>query len=249
MSYLQVVTGTHCANAEAAVRDANHVRGCLIGGAAGDALGAPVEFMTLSAIRARFGPEGIGDFVASTYGKPGLITDDTQMTLFTAEGLLRAKSRAMTRVATDDASDDAGAVAPSAPVVHRAYLRWLTTQDGGARVAGIRDVAPGWLVAVHELHARRAPGNTCLSALQSGRTVYCALVAEGDFERGVRLAVNHGGDSDSTGAIAGNGRPLSAELSRKTLGCRSVRYGAWRPLPGARRPQCRGASRLPACSG
>ncbi|HEX2778916.1 MAG TPA: ADP-ribosylglycohydrolase family protein, partial [Gemmatimonadaceae bacterium] len=34
--------------------------------------------------------------------------------------------------------------------------------------------------------------------------VYCALVAEDDFERGVRLAVNHGGDSDSTGAIAGN---------------------------------------------
>jgi len=33
--------------------------------------------------------------------------------------------------------------------------------------------------------------------------VYCALVAE-DFEHGVRLAVNHSGDSDSTGAITGN---------------------------------------------
>jgi ADP-ribosylglycohydrolase len=34
--------------------------------------------------------------------------------------------------------------------------------------------------------------------------VYCALAAGDDFARGVRLAVNHGGDSDSTGAIAGN---------------------------------------------
>jgi ADP-ribosylglycohydrolase len=32
---------------------------------------------------------------------------------------------------------------------------------------------------------------------------YCSLVAA-DFASGVRLAVNHGGDSDSTGAIAGN---------------------------------------------
>ncbi len=33
--------------------------------------------------------------------------------------------------------------------------------------------------------------------------VYCALVAT-DFKHGVLLAVNHSGDSDSTGAIAGN---------------------------------------------
>lgn len=33
--------------------------------------------------------------------------------------------------------------------------------------------------------------------------VYCALVAD-DFAHGVRLAVNHDGDSDSTGAIAGH---------------------------------------------
>ena len=33
--------------------------------------------------------------------------------------------------------------------------------------------------------------------------VYCALVAN-DIRQGVTLAVNHDGDSDSTGAIAGN---------------------------------------------
>ncbi|MEA5115944.1 MAG: ADP-ribosylglycohydrolase family protein [Geobacteraceae bacterium] len=35
-------------------------------------------------------------------------------------------------------------------------------------------------------------------------SLYCAFAAEGDFARGVRLAVNHSGDSDSTGAITGN---------------------------------------------
>jgi len=34
--------------------------------------------------------------------------------------------------------------------------------------------------------------------------VYCALVSEGDFMHGVRLAVNHSGDSDSSGSITGN---------------------------------------------
>ena len=35
-------------------------------------------------------------------------------------------------------------------------------------------------------------------------SLYCAMAAKGDFARGVRLAVNHSGDSDSTGAITGN---------------------------------------------
>ncbi len=55
------------------------------------------------------------------------------------------------------------------------------------------------------------PGAEALAALGEGWVaeealaiaVYCALVAE-SFEDGVRLAVNHSGDSDSTGAITGN---------------------------------------------
>src|SRR5215203_2581226 len=49
-------------------------QGCLLGGAVGDALGAPVEFMSLSAIRAQFGPRGVRDFVPA-YGRVGAITD------------------------------------------------------------------------------------------------------------------------------------------------------------------------------
>ena len=36
--------------------------GCLLGGAVGDALGAPVEFLSDSAIREAYGPAGIRDY-------------------------------------------------------------------------------------------------------------------------------------------------------------------------------------------
>ena len=72
------------------------IAGCLLGGAVGDALGAPVEFLRLSEIRETFGPALLTDF-SPAYGRLGAITDDTQMTLFTAEGLLRAAAAGRTR--------------------------------------------------------------------------------------------------------------------------------------------------------
>lgn len=293
--------------------------GCLVGGAVGDALGAPVEFMPLDRIVARFGPEGITEYHPA-YGKIGAITDDTQMTLFTAEGLILHRIKYGSR--------------PVSETIYQAYLRWLSTQyaSGPSRLTakyGSCMIADGILTGFKDLNASRAPGNSCLSALESGlmgtvrnpinnskgcggvmriapvglalpndrvfdtacdaaaithghptgylaagclaqivseilsghglpeavekssaelrkrpnhrecleaiqtaledwenapvsfKTVerigqgwiaeealaiglYCALVAGDDFEKAVWLAVNHGGDSDSTGAIAGN---------------------------------------------
>lgn len=37
--------------------------GCLLGGAVGDALGAPTEFMELAEIIDEFGPGGVSDYV------------------------------------------------------------------------------------------------------------------------------------------------------------------------------------------
>lgn len=133
--------------------------GCLLGGAIGDALGAPVEFMRLDEIVARFGPHGITDY-APAYGSLGTITDDTQMTLFTAEGLIRAWVRGRPK-----------GIASFSGVVGHAYLRWLQTQ--GEKPACSIDFgadAPGWLSQQRELHSRRAPGNTCLSALREVRS-------------------------------------------------------------------------------
>ena len=62
----------------------DRIKGSLLGGAAGDALGYPVEFVPDHAIRDFYGPEGI---TAYRNGQ-GWISDDTQMTLFTAAGIL-----------------------------------------------------------------------------------------------------------------------------------------------------------------
>ena len=65
----------------------DRIRGSLIGGAIGDALGYPVEFISRQSILAQYGKNGITKFDLSSGGK-ALISDDTQMTLFTACGML-----------------------------------------------------------------------------------------------------------------------------------------------------------------
>jgi ADP-ribosylglycohydrolase len=123
--------------------------GCLIGGAAGDALGYPVEFMSYESIVDQFGGAGISGYWLQKTGGTALFSDDTQMTLFTAAGLVNAGHGA-TRAAY-------------AQSVYRAYLDWLHTQTSWNQPARVT-----WLLDVPELHSRRAPGNTCLSALASG---------------------------------------------------------------------------------
>ncbi len=302
------------------IKSEDRFTGCRLGGAVGDALGAPVEFMTTAEIHRRFGPEGVSDYEPAC-GRKGAITDDTQMTLFTAEGLILHKARRID--------------GPIVESVYNAYLRWLSTQKEVGQGAllkqhGSCSMVDGILTGFSALHSRRAPGNACLSSLSSGRMgtiqqpinnskgcggvmriapvglflgedaavfdaaceiaaithghptgylaagclaliihrlragnplpdavqsalavlesrpyheetsaavraaltawkthppsvgtveglgagwiaeealaigLYCALAAGDDFEKGVCLAVNHGGDSDSTGAIAGN---------------------------------------------
>jgi ADP-ribosyl-[dinitrogen reductase] hydrolase len=124
--------------------------GCLIGGAVGDALGAPVEFDSLASIRAQAGADRLMTWPSGA----GAVTDDTQMTLFTLEGLIRASVVARS-----------GQPAEPVPALYRAYLRWLATQDR----PGSAEVDQGGLVRQAELDHQRAPGMTCLSALRSGR--------------------------------------------------------------------------------
>lgn len=314
-----------------------NISGCLLGGAVGDALGAPIEFLNLSQIRDRFGASGLTDFIEA-YGRKGAITDDTQMTLFTAEGLLRAFNRGMERGFCH---------LPS--VVHHAYLRWLSTQGRKSQYQPYYkspEFPNGWLIKIKQLHSLRSPGRSCLSALISDRmgtierpinnskgcggvmriapvglifkrpedafqmgceitaithghstgylaagclaaiisqinsggsliasihgamailitnrnheeckeavdfaltlaqspkflsevveeigagwvaeealaiAIYCSIMADGDFPKGVLLAVNHSGDSDSTGSIAGN--ILGALLGKDAIPCKWI---------------------------
>ncbi|MEV5967731.1 ADP-ribosylglycohydrolase family protein [Kribbella sp. NPDC051952] len=129
------------------------IRGCLLGGAIGDALGGPVEFENAHSIVAKH-PDGLKTFASGSAGwPPGTITDDTQMTLFTVEGLIRASVRT-----------DRG-LGFTVAVVQHAYDRWLDTQT----LPGPSGARDGWLQAEQWLYARRAPGNTCLSALTEAR--------------------------------------------------------------------------------
>jgi ADP-ribosylglycohydrolase len=137
-------------------RPQDRFAGCLLGGAVGDALGAPVEFMELAQILRQCGPAGVRGYEPGP-GGIGRITDDTQMTLFTAEGLIRSWVRSRFRA---DSS-------PRAMVAY-AYLRWLRTQGERTRAGLEADAgADGWLFGHRELHQRRAPGLTCLSALRA----------------------------------------------------------------------------------
>ena len=72
----------------------DRIRGSLVGGAIGDALGYPVEFVnSYSGIQSRYGERGITRLDIRQYS-PGrdvqkdkaVVSDDTQMTLFTALG-------------------------------------------------------------------------------------------------------------------------------------------------------------------
>lgn len=134
------------------IRD--RIRGSLIGGAAGDALGYVVEFITLSDIINRYGGSGITEYKLS--GEKALISDDTQMTLFTANGLLYAHTRGCLR----------GILEPMENYICDAYRNWYAMQCG-MPIDEWHKIA--WLCDIPELAQNRAPGMTCMSALGSGQ--------------------------------------------------------------------------------
>jgi ADP-ribosylglycohydrolase len=137
-------------------RKTEYFQGCMIGGAIGDALGAPVEFWSYQDIIGEYGDGGIQDLIYNSDHKAE-ITDDTQMTIFTAEGIIRSICRQRTR-----------GVCSAKGVVFHAYLRWLHTQGFHTKCMRFTPVYDGWLMTVYDLFESRAPGNTCITALMGG---------------------------------------------------------------------------------
>ena len=142
------------------------VRGSLIGGAAGDALGYTVEFDRYSEIVAKYGQPGITKY--ELVNGIAEISDDTQMTLFTANGMLMGLTRWYMR----------GIGAAPHHYVEYAYKDWFYTQTKSfddiikpERKDSYRRHT--WLSAIPEFYSRRVPGNTCLTAIKEmkdGRT-------------------------------------------------------------------------------
>lgn len=135
----------------------NKIRGSLIGGAIGDALGYPVEFMSLAAIKNKYGKDGIVNFELNGKSK-AIVSDDTQMTLFTANGLMFG----VTRWATH------GMMAELPYFVKLAYEEWYETQNG---VRNYYNLHTCWIRDIKELNVCRSPGSTCLSALYDVKNV------------------------------------------------------------------------------
>ncbi len=161
-------------------------RGCLLGGAAGDALGYAIEFDREEAIAARYGSRGIRDYQLDERGL-AQFSDDTQMTLYTANSLLCsvAALSAQASGGTQDSGDGPTLVSPTAlsawasasptlpsPAALAAYapaqmaqfyVEWMYTQVSPYPLAEPK----AWISSLPELFASRAPGVTCMNACEA----------------------------------------------------------------------------------
>lgn len=135
-------------------RTKDQVLGCMVGGAVGDALGYAVEFSSYGSIVKQYGEKGITRYALDRHGL-AQISDDTQMSLFTAAGILLGMTRGYMR----------GIMGRIDTYCRFTYSDWLHTQEWTSRHEDAR--VDSWLMDVPELYSRRAPGNTCLSALHS----------------------------------------------------------------------------------
>jgi ADP-ribosylglycohydrolase len=136
--------------------DINKYRGCLVGGASGDALGYSVEFRSIEEIFQSYGKTGITEYELT--GDKALISDDTQMTLFTANGLLLAGTESKSTKDLDGYLSAVGAC----------YREWLETQTESYPINVPNQSS--WLINVPELHFSREPGRTSLFSLK-GKTL------------------------------------------------------------------------------
>lgn len=161
-------------------------RGCLLGGAAGDALGYAIEFDREEAIAARYGSHGIRDYQLDERGLAPF-SDDTQMTLYTANSLLcslaalsaQASGSAHASGGAQDSDDGPTLVSPTpAPVtlpspaalaayapaqMAQFYVEWMYTQVSPYPLAEPK----AWISSLPELFASRAPGVTCMNACEA----------------------------------------------------------------------------------
>ena len=115
----------------------------MLASAAGDALGAPVEFLDLEMILERFGGTGIRD-LAPAYGRLGAVTDDTQMAIATARGLIDARAGG-----TDEADG----------VLER-YFEWLDSQADPAQVRGPGNTCIAGIEAQRRARIERAENDS-----------------------------------------------------------------------------------------
>lgn len=135
---------------------ADKIRGCLIGGAVGDALGYPIEFASWNYIvkhYGEYGKHGIIEYKLDPKTGQALISDDTQMTLFTANGIL----------VNETAKRLGGSEDKLKKSVYEAYLEWWRAQTNPFPYR--YRWRSSWLMELPTMYDNRGPGRTCMGAL------------------------------------------------------------------------------------
>jgi len=123
----------------------------IVAGAIGDAFGYLVEFDPIDWIDEKF-PDYTLDGVAKV--RPSWnISDDTQMTLFCLEGILKNKD--VEEIDIKKVNSD----------IYISYLDWYYTQNATEAEPLVREKLLDYKV----MYRREAPGNTCMSALYDGQ--------------------------------------------------------------------------------
>lgn len=139
----------------------DRIRGCLFAGGVGDALGYAIEFDREDLIFDKYGKDGIQEYEINQRYSKAIISDDTQMTLFTANGLIIGKVRFL----------DRGIATRPSHYVNYSYSDWLKTQEYDYKSYSNNKELEyrrySWLMDIPELFHRRAPGMTCLESLQN----------------------------------------------------------------------------------
>lgn len=231
------------------------IRGSMFGGAVGDALGYPIEFWGENEIFSKYGAQGIQEYALDKSSGKALISDDTQMSLFTANGsidnplnhskgcggIMRVAPLALRYNSCGKLNDLDKEGAEIAAITHGHPLGYMSAavlvhiinrivyskqemtlkeivqeaEDTAAEIFS-DDSYLGKLIQLIDLavtlsenHERDLDnihqlGAGWVAEETLGIAIYCALKYQDDFSAGIRAAVNHSGDSDSTGAVTGN---------------------------------------------
>ena len=154
--------------------------GCVLGGAIGDAMGHPTEFLSMPEIRRRYGPAGVKGF--ELYWDRGgarfaPYTDDTQM----AEIVLRSL------VDSREAGEDLDACMRR---MASGFVRWAAAPQGGHRAPGNACIS-GCRALSQGVHWSKAGGETAGGCGSVMRAYPFGLVFADDLRRCEEWSVAH----------------------------------------------------------
>ncbi|WP_237224346.1 ADP-ribosylglycohydrolase family protein [Rothia nasisuis] len=132
------------------------LRGSLYGTALGDALGYPAELLTVTGLYERYGVKDASELMAALGQGPLQVSDDTQLTLATLDGLTEVLEW-----------NNEGQAADELACIWLSYLRWYTGTGHPAPPTAPYSL-PRPLNKVPVMQRFRGPGKATLAALATG---------------------------------------------------------------------------------